>query len=174
MIAEIGSAKVRSGGTTDPFERFFRGEFAAVARTAGLVVRDWGVGEEVAQEAFARLYGRWAQMSSELHARNFVYRVALNLARSHRRRSLRPFVGAVPTITSPDPATGAVDHLVIMEALASLSPRQRACLIMVDFAGHSAASTARILRTRESTVRVHLMRARRALREALDDPEEPR
>jgi RNA polymerase sigma factor (sigma-70 family) len=173
MMLEVGPAIERSRQDADAFETFFRKEFAAVARTAGLLVHDWGVGEEAAQEAFARLYHRWNRMSSELHARNFVYRVALNLARSHLRRSRRLLVGPVPTVKVPDPAISSTDHLVLVSALGSLSPRQRACLILIDFAGHTAGSTARILRTRESTVRVHLMRARRALRTALTDPEEP-
>ncbi len=38
------------------FDEFFRSTFAPVARAAALVARDAGVGQELAQEAFFRLY----------------------------------------------------------------------------------------------------------------------
>jgi TolB protein len=71
------------------FDSFFREAFGPVARAATLVARDPGVGQELAQEAFLRLYERWSAMQSEEHARRFAYRVAINLARSHLRKHLR-------------------------------------------------------------------------------------
>ena len=59
------------------------------------MTRDAGAGQELAQEAFARARERWGAMESEAHASNFVYAVAMNVARSHLRnharvRPLRP------------------------------------------------------------------------------------
>ena len=71
------------------FETFFRETFDGVARAAALVARDLGIGQELAQEAFFRLYERWSEMQSEEHARRFAYRVTINLARSHLRKHLR-------------------------------------------------------------------------------------
>src|SRR6266536_1637333 len=68
------------------FDDVFRRTFPAVARTAALAVGDLDVGQDLAQEAFTRLYQRWGRMASEAHAVNFAYRAALNLARSHLRR----------------------------------------------------------------------------------------
>ena len=53
------------------------------------------------------------------------------------------------------------------EALGALSPRQRACVILVDYADMDAAGAADILGMSAATVRVHLMRGRRALQERL-------
>lgn len=157
----------------DSFEGFFRAEFAAVARTAGLIVRDPGVGEELAQEAFSRLYQRWSKMTSQAHARNFLYKVAINLGRSHLRKHRRVHVGSVPMGIVSDPSTMSADLIAVARALEGLSSRQRACVVLIDYAGHDARSAAQILRTSESTVRVHLFRARRALREALQESENP-
>lgn len=68
------------------FDTCYRELFPRVARTAALVARDPQLGPDLAQEAFARLYERWDRMASPEHARNFAFRVALNLARSHLRR----------------------------------------------------------------------------------------
>src|SRR5947207_3874068 len=71
------------------FDTFFRETFVEVARAAALVARDPGVGQELAQEAFFRVYERWTQMESPEHARRFAFRVAINLARSHVRKHFR-------------------------------------------------------------------------------------
>jgi hypothetical protein len=61
------------------FDSFFRTHFEWVARAAAPVARDPGLGQDFAQEAFARLFARWRGMDSEDHARNFAYKVAINL-----------------------------------------------------------------------------------------------
>jgi DNA-directed RNA polymerase specialized sigma24 family protein len=75
-----------TAGVALEFDPFFHANFVTVARAAALVARDEGVGQEVAQEAFVRALQRWSDMASTDHARNFVYKVALNLARSHLRK----------------------------------------------------------------------------------------
>jgi RNA polymerase sigma factor (sigma-70 family) len=155
--------------TTD-FDSFFRAHFGRVARAGALVARDPGTGQDLAQEAFARLFERWASMASEDHARNFVYKVAINLARSHLRKHLRVSLMGLWRSDEPgsvDPATRSDDWLQVADALGTLSPRQRACVVLVDYADMDAAGAARVLGTRAGTVRVHLMRGRRALRERL-------
>ncbi len=152
------------------FDSFFRMHFPGVAKAAALVARDIGAGQDAAQESFARLYTRWHDMASEEHARNFAYRVAINLARSHVRRHLRvsPFgiVRRGGTI-SPDHADLTAAWVDVAEALGGLTPRQRSCVVLVDYADMDAARVGRILGLGTGTVRVHLMRGRRALRAKL-------
>jgi RNA polymerase sigma-70 factor (ECF subfamily) len=173
MDTEVDMPAASLSGRGD-FDTFFRDHFAGVARAAGLVVRDVGVGQELAQEGFARLFPRWSDMDSADHARNFVYRVAINLARSHMRRTLRLSVaarlnGSGGQVVTPDPAERSGDWLVISPALGMLSPRQRACVVLVDYADLDSATAGRILGMRAGTVRVHLTRGRRALRERLTE-----
>jgi RNA polymerase sigma factor (sigma-70 family) len=156
--------------TTGDFDSFFRTHFERVARAAALVARDLGTGQDLAQEAFARLFERWGDMDSEDHARNFAYKVAINLARSHLRKHLRvSFVGlGRPDARSvADEAARSDDWLEVADALRMLSPRQRSCVVLVDYADMDASGAARVLGMRAGTVRVHLMRGRRALRERL-------
>lgn len=51
---------VLAGGN---FDTCFRELFPRVARTAALVSRDPGLGPDVAQEAFARLFERWDRIA---------------------------------------------------------------------------------------------------------------
>lgn len=109
-------------------------------------------------------------MESDDHARNFAFKVAVNLARSHLRKHGRLTLYGLrgpdaPGATSP---TGSSDAwLGMAEALGALSPRQRACVVLVDYVDMDSAAAAAALGMSPGTVRVHLMRGGRALREAL-------
>lgn len=173
-------ARVDDSVSDDPprdFDTFFRTHFPGVARAAALVARDPSTGQDLAQEAFARLYPRWHDMTSTDHARNFVFRVAINLARSHLRKHLRRSRFGSTHADEPamsDPFARSDDWLLVADALGTLSPRQRACVVLVDYSDMDAASAAKALGMGTGTVRVHLMRGRRALRERLDLPKEER
>jgi RNA polymerase sigma-70 factor (ECF subfamily) len=150
------------------FDAFFRKEFARVARAAAVVACDRTTGPDLAQEAFARLFSRWSEMTSEEHARNFVYRVAMNLAKSHRRRILRPIwsLGSTGDVT-PDHSEVSAAWVSVVEALRRLSPRQRQAVVLIDYADLSSATVGELMGMKDSTVRVHLMRGREALRASL-------
>jgi RNA polymerase sigma-70 factor (ECF subfamily) len=176
-LTEEATARASEADAPGDFDSFFREHFSGVARAAALVARDPSTGQDLAQEAFARLYQRWHDMASADHARNFVYRVAINLARSHLRKHLRLSRFGSAHSDEPataDPSTRSDDWLVIADALSTLSPRQRACVVMVDYVDMDAASAAKALGMGAGTVRVHLMRGRRALRESLSLPKEER
>jgi RNA polymerase sigma-70 factor (ECF subfamily) len=169
---ELSADQIAVPATMD-FDDCFRDLFPGVARAAALVARDRQLGPDIAQEAFARLYERWDRIESRDHARNFAYRVAVNLARSHlRRRIAAPFGLSGPERAGRDSTASSAAWLDAVAALGDLSPKQRACIVLVDYADLDAASTSAVLGMAEATVRVHLLRGRRALRARLDLPEE--
>ena len=152
------------------FDSFFHAHFEKVARAAALVTRDAASGQDLAQEAFMRLLERWGTMESDDHARNFAYKVAINLARSHLRKHGRLSLYGLRGPDAPgraNPMRSSDAWLGMTEALGALSPRQRACVVLVDYADMDSAGAAVILGMSPGTVRSHLMRGRRALREAL-------
>jgi RNA polymerase sigma-70 factor, ECF subfamily len=155
------------------FDATFRTLFPTVAKTAGFVAHDAQLGADIAQEAFARLFVRWGRMRSDEHARNFVFRVAVNLAKSQlRRRLVAPFGLHGPDVRVADDTPAADLWLGMADALAGLSVSQRVSVVLVDYADFDTATVAAILGIVESTVRVHLMRGRRTLRAALSMPME--
>ena len=88
------------------FDTFFHIHFEKVARAASLVTRDASLGQDLAQEAFTRALERWSDMDSDDHARNFVYKVAINLAQVPSAQA-RP---GVP-LRAPQPARrGRFEH----------------------------------------------------------------
>ena len=155
------------------FDEVFAEMFPKVARTAGLVARDRQLGSDIAQESFTRLYERWDRIESTDHARNFALRVAVNLARSHlRRRAAAPFGLRGPEIRVSDATASSDAWLVVAQALGDLSPTQRVCVVLVDYADLDTDDVGTILGIAPSTVRVHLARGRHKLRAALSLPEE--
>lgn len=170
MELDVGTGAGVIGSRTG-FDPFFRDQFERVARAAALVTRDIGAGQELAQEAFIRALDRWGTMESDAHARNFVYAVALNLARSHLRKHarVRTFGLRGPEgVGREDPSDASDDWLEMVAAMSALSPRQRACVVLVDYVDMEPVRVAGILGMSAATVRVHLMRGRRSLRERLD------
>jgi RNA polymerase sigma-70 factor (ECF subfamily) len=152
------------------FDGFYREHLARVVRACRLVLLDRVEAEDVAAEAFARLWSRWAAINDDHHAGGFVYTTAMRLCvRRARRRGRSPLV---ESRKAQDEVARALDRAEIAEALRTLSVRQRQAVVLRDWAGFSTAEVAKLLGTREPTVRVHLHRARTHLREVLHSEEE--
>jgi RNA polymerase sigma factor (sigma-70 family) len=154
------------------FEAFYAGHLPRVVRTCALVLLDRAEAEDVAAEAFARLWSRWGQIHGEDHAGGYVFKTAMRLCSKRRRRASREVVGQIPEYGVPtaDPDV----RRVVMAALAGLPLRQRQSVVLRDWAGFGTNEVAGMLGAKESTVRVHLARGRAALRAALSVEENER
>jgi RNA polymerase sigma factor (sigma-70 family) len=153
------------------FEAFYAGHLRRVLRACTLVLLDRGEAEDAAAEAFARLWFHWGQIHGEDHAEGYVFKTAMRLCSKRRRRAAREVVGSVPErsrITDPGVRVSVVD------ALRGLPLRQRQSVVLRDWAGFETSEVARMLGTKQSTVRVHLARGRAALRETLTVEERER
>ncbi len=161
----------RRKGTED-FERFFRAQFPTVARSLGLVMGNREDGIELAQEAFARAWARWDRYGSVDHARNSVMRIGINLARSEGRRRRR--LSDAPEAEPGHSFEGDVvpSRIEIVEALRTLTERQRTCIVLTDYVGMDSREVARLLHIPAGSVRTHVGRARRHLRALLDEGDE--
>jgi RNA polymerase sigma-70 factor, ECF subfamily len=146
------------------FEVFYAGHLSRVVRACALVLLDRGDAEDVAAEAFARLWSHWGQIHGDDHAGGYVFKTAMRLCSKRRRRAAREVVGTVPVRSQ---VTDADSRMSVVDALRGLPLRQRQSVVLRDWAGFETSEVARILGTKESTVRVHLARGRAALREVL-------
>lgn len=121
------------------------------------------VADEAVAEAFAQLLRRGDGVDDPAA---WAWRSAFRIASGElKRRGHAPLSGAVPDVGVwlPDPA------LDLIAALRHLTDQQRACVALCDLGGHSAPEAARLLGTTAATVRVQRMRARRRLRNLLED-----
>lgn len=143
------------------FESFYRENLARIVRACLLVTLDRAAAEDVAQEAFVRLWSRWGAIHGPDHAGGFVFKTAMRLCR--RRAESAPTLMAVPV----DEAASSAERMDVFRALAALPVRQRQSVVLRDWAGFETREVALMLGMRESTVRVHLARGREALRRLL-------
>ena len=120
--------------------------------------------EDVVAEAFARAIQHVDEIRSPIP---WLYRTAFRLAIRELRRERR-----TPPM-SPDPAPGidVAEVQDIVRALAELSPNQRRAILLHDEEGFTAPEIGRLLGITAATVRVHLFRGRRRLRELLGSEE---
>ena len=73
------------------FEAFYQDNLARIVRACALVTLDVALAEDLAAEAFARLWSRWGQISGSDHAGGFVFKTAMRLCtRELRRRARAP------------------------------------------------------------------------------------
>ncbi|HEY7401207.1 MAG TPA: sigma-70 family RNA polymerase sigma factor [Actinomycetota bacterium] len=143
------------------FERLFREDGPGVWRTIYAFTggrRD--LADEVIAEAFARAIARGPAIRDPIP---WLYRTAFRLAAEELRRERRATSSAVEGIVDP-PEVGE-----LMAALRQLSPNQRAAVVLHYEADLPVEEVAKRMGTAASTVRVHLHRARKRLRELLKD-----
>jgi len=151
------------------FEGFFAEQHAGLFGALWLVTRNRHEAEEIMQDAFLRLWERWDRVSAMEDPVGYLYRTAMNVFRSRRRRvgvALRRVAKPGP----PDDGLAAVEEReVVVRALAPLTPGQRAAVVLVDVLGFTSEEAGKALRVRPSTVRVLAARGRAALRKEMGD-----
>jgi RNA polymerase sigma-70 factor (ECF subfamily) len=151
------------------FEDFFELHYVRLFRALWLIARDRSEAEDVMQEAFMRLWERWDRVSGLEDPAGYLYRTAMNVLRSRRRRALVALRRAVIEPFARDELAAVEGRDVVRRALASLTPRQRAVVILLHVLDLSSAEAAAALGIRPSTVRVLAGRARTTLKRELEE-----
>ena len=173
-----GYAELRGMEIADPFERLFVAEYARVVAIAARVLGDGSEAEDVAQEVFVALHGRFPQgapfaagwlHSAAIHA-------ALNVTRGRRRRSQREAREAAGSERFRCGAQDALDpqraleagerRREVREALARL-PVRSAAVLALRYSGLSYAEVATALGVGINQVGTLLRRAEAALRKEM-------
>ncbi len=151
-----------------------------VVRTAYQVTGDLEDARDVAQRVFLRLWKILDRYDAKRRFDTWLYRITVNAAIDHvRSRGARGVIQPLPDDPSvlvagaagPE-AERALDVAELQRAFfrlaANLSPKQRAAFVLREIEGLPTSEVARILDVRESTVRNHLLQARRAQRAGLE------
>lgn len=138
---------------------------------------------DVVQEAFVQAYTKLASFQGASQFYTWLYRVAMNISISRRRRkrptasldAAREATGDEPADRAAGPEGTAVSHervAIVRTALAHLGEEQRRILVLREIDGASYEEIAEILELPIGTVRSRLFRARMQLREKLEGVEE--
>lgn len=136
-----------------------------------LTAGDEAAAEDLVQTTLTRLYIRWPRVSRADDAVAYGYRSLTNAflderGRAHRRREI--VTDAAPDVAAPtteDPET----RRLVLDALESLAPRQRAVVVLRHFLQYDVAGTAHALGCSEGTVKSQNSKAMTTLRTRLGD-----
>jgi len=159
---------------TASFELFWTAHRDRIGRAIAMTIGDSQLAADAVDEAMARAYQRWPQVSAMANPTAWVYRVGLNWTHSLRRRLRRQ---PPAWLATPDSSTdNAVGEPSIDAALVALPEGQRAVVVCRLLLGLSEAQTAEALRLRPGTVKSRLARALGQLAVSLAhlDPESPK
>jgi RNA polymerase sigma-70 factor (ECF subfamily) len=108
------------------FEDFYSSTWREVYRTLAVVIGDADLAQEATDEAMVRTYERWAQVRRYDNPSGWVYRVALNWARTECGNCAGSITPVVDQPVEPEtPADPALER-----ALASLPVNNREVVIL--------------------------------------------
>lgn len=151
------------------FEDFFEAERERLYGALCLVTRNRHEAEELSQDAFLKVWESWDRVSRMEDPTGYLYRTAMNAFRSRYRRAA---LGLKRRLGSPriDDGLAAVEErAAIVGALAHLSEKQRAAIVLTDLLGFSSEESGAILGLTPGAVRTLASRARAELRRRMGD-----
>lgn len=129
--------------------------------------------DDLLQETYYRFLRVRCRWESEAHRRNYLYRIATNLAHDRRRRGATAEVSSLDDERRGGAALASTDagrpeeRADLRRALARMSTRDRELLWLAYAEGSSHKEIADTLGLRSRSVRVMLFRARRKMAELL-------
>jgi RNA polymerase sigma-70 factor (sigma-E family) len=157
----------------DEYAAFVRARSHSLLRAAYLLTGDQHLGEDLVQEALARTYRAWNRLddpgNAEAYARRTMYHLQVSFWR--RRRVPENLPGDLPDRgdRSLEDTGEIVRRMTIERALHSLSPRQRAVLVLRFFEDQTEAEAADVLGVSVSTIKTQTARALERLRKLVPE-----
>jgi len=168
-MAEAPGRRARS------LEELYLRHAPEAVRLAFLLTRDGEAAQDIAQEAFIRVAGRFGHLRSAGAFDSYFRRTLVNLCMTHHRKRKvadaylereRGWIGRV------DPAVPAADietRNELRDVLASLPDRQRAAVVLRFYLDQTEEQTAATLGCSVTAARSLVHRAMKTLRERIGD-----
>ena len=156
-------------GRDEALSRLFEAHYADLARLAFYLTGSWTVAEDLAQEAFVRLWRRWGGLRDHRTALGYLRATVVNLSRSVLRRRLLELRHHQQTIGQEGHDTDPVARLDVARALAALPARKRACVVLRHLVDLSVEETAAVLGISTGSVKSQTHKGLRLLEAALSD-----
>ena len=151
----------------------YRAHYRELVRLAGLLLRDPDSAEEIVQDTFVAMHGKWGRLRDPGKALPYLRQAVVNRSRSAlRHRVVVERYAPAPLPDAPSAESGALGLLAradVMAALATLPTRQREALVLRYYADLSEAQIAEAMGISPGAVKSHASRGLAALRAALED-----
>lgn len=169
-------------GTTEEFVAFVHATAPQLHRSALLLTGDHHLAEDLTQATYARVFASWRRVQRAGNPVGYTRTILTNtfLSQKRLRRSGETTgriadIGETLTEGAAGPGTGTHDdpsvRMTLFDALAQLSPTDRAVLVARYWEDRSTEQTARDLGITETAVRTRAKRALERLRPLVSDLE---
>ena len=159
----------------EALEQLYAAHWRRLVRLSVLLVHDLPTAEEVVQDAFVAVHGRWSRLRDHDQALAYLRQAVVNGSRStlrHRavvaRHAARHGVPAVLPGADEAVATGS-RRTAVLEALRGLPQRQREVIALRYYLDLTEAEISTTLGISRGAVKSHASRGAAALRAALSD-----
>jgi len=161
--ARSGAARAEPKGLAELYER----NAPAALRLAYLITSDPDLAQDITQEAFVRVAGRFRHLRAPEAFDHYLRRTVVNLCNSHFRhqrvvRAALEREAGLATQTADDPDVGLRDEL--RSALRGLPARQRTALVLHYYEDLSEEQLADAMRCSVSAARSLVARGKETLR----------
>lgn len=147
---------------------FCQTEWPRLVAVLGLVCGDPDRAQDLAQDALVQVCVHWTRVSRADSPTAWLYRVALNMAKSHFRRRGRHDRAMrrlhSEAVTAGAQSVDAADVVAVRDALMLLPRHQREALVLRYYADLPVSEVARLMGCPEGTVKTWTSRAITALR----------
>ena len=155
----------------------YEDEFRRTARLAYLLCGDRQLADDLAHDAFVRLWEHWDRVDDPDRRGQYLRATVVNLVRStHRRAATARRHRGAPALTLVGDQTSAEDEAMyrstrpdVMAALAALPERQRATIVLRHWLRMTEGEIAEAMGCSIGSVRTHVARAYKALAIRLGD-----
>ena len=154
------------------FGAFYERTYQVAFRTALGIVRDYALAADVTQQAYVDAYEKRDRFRGEAPGHAWLHRIVVNTALATLRRRRPAVVREIDSADQPnlDATPEAASRLELMAALDTLSPRQRAAVVLRYYHDYDYAAIAQVLGTTPTNVGSMLSRALDRLRIELEPP----
>ena len=155
IITFGGPGRLSRRDADESIEALLHEHYPRIVYTALSLVGDWDLAEQLAQQAYLRLWRHWRWIADPELAPLYLQRTVVSLARESVKRkmierlALRFSDVARARAPKPDPAS----MTQLRRAIAGLPVRQRECVVSRCLIGLSEAETAGLLRISAGTVK---------------------
>lgn len=154
----------RTEDAGERFESVYRRCWTPVFRLALAWTNDWGAAEDLAQEAFARLWTRRDGIDWDEELLPWLLVVTRRLATDRFRRLRTAILPRAPRAVVLD-AEAQARWIDVRASFSTLSPMERAGIAMTAVSGYSYEEAAELLGTTAGGLRAAVSRGRTKLRQ---------
>ncbi len=171
------TVSVERWGADHAVTQMYAAHYTSLVRLAGLLVRHSGEAEEIVQDAFVAMHGRWRQLREPDKALAYLRRSVVNGARSTQRHHVvsdKHLSKHVDDVRRHAPSAEqqtltAETRQEVLAALHRLPQRQREVLVLRYYSDLAEADIADALGISRGAVKSHASRGISALRATLED-----